>query len=315
MNIHQVELVSVESLVPQTHPYRKLKSLLDFHRIAASVDIPEKETGALGFGTDRLVICCVMQFMEDLSDREMERFIAENTVGKWFCDFRLTEKTPDYSTLCKFRNRVGVEGMQKIFREVRRQLKKKGHMAEVFTFVDSTALVSRMSMWEERDKAIQAGYERFNNEVINKVAKDPEIRIGSKGKDKFWFGFKKHVSVDMQSGMINEVSVTKANVSDSEGVKEILPKSGAVNGDKGYVGAIRDIVARGLHPMIILRNNMKEKNRDKDRWYSSIRAPYERTFSKQNNRTRYRGVAKNQAAECLYAVAYNFRRLLVLSDA
>ncbi|MDR2360076.1 MAG: transposase, partial [Oscillospiraceae bacterium] len=48
------------------------------------------------------------------------------------------------------------------------------------------------------------------------------------------------------------------------------------------------------------------ENRDLDRRLSKLRAPYEGTFSKQNKRVRYRGVAKNQGAEFLYAVAYNF---------
>jgi IS5 family transposase len=64
--------------------------------------------------------------------------------------------------------------------------------------------------------------------------------------------------------------------------------------------------------MAILRDNMKAKNKDLDRWITKIRSPYERTFSEQNQRVRYRGVAKNQAVEFLYAVAYNFRRLPVL---
>jgi IS5 family transposase len=60
---------------------------------------------------------------------------------------------------------------------------------------------------------------------------------------------------------------------------------------------------------------MQEKNRDLDRRLSKLRAPYEGTFSKQNKRVRYRGVVKNQGAEFLYAVAYNFRRLLAISAA
>jgi hypothetical protein len=72
---------------------------------------------------------------------------------------------------------------------------------------------------------------------------------------------------------------------------------------------------RGVHPMVILRDNMQEKTRDLDRWLSKLRAPYEGTFSKQNKRVRYRGVVKNQGAKFLYAVAYNFRRLLAISAA
>ena len=50
---------------------------------------------------------------------------------------------------------------------------------------------------------------KLNNEVIAKYSNDKEARIGSKGKNKFWFGFKKHCSVDMQSGLINKVAVPR----------------------------------------------------------------------------------------------------------
>lgn len=315
MRIGQIEMVSVEDLVPQKHTYRKLKELINFEILTKSIKIEEKELGATGYTTKRLVMCLILQFMENLSDREFERFLAENVAGKWFCNFGLREKTPDYTTFCKFRNKLGLDEIEKIFELTREQLKSKGYMTEIFTFIDATALVSKLAMWKEKDQSIKDGYEKFNNEVIEKYAKDKDVRIGCKGKNNFWIGYKKHVSVDMQSGMINKVKVTKANVPDADGLADVCPAQGAVLGDKGYVGAIETIKEKNCHPMVILKNNMKEKNKDKDRFISGLRAPYEGTFSKQEKRVRYKGVLKNQAAEFLYAIAYNFRRLLVLEVA
>jgi len=313
MKAVQMEMVSVEQLIPEHHTYRKLKQLLDFDRIAKSVKIKASQFGAIGFGKIRLVLCLILQFMEDLSDREFERFISENNAAKWFCGFGLLEKTPDFTTICKFRNLIGTKQMGNLFEEVKRQMQAKNCCSEVFTFVDSTALISKLNLWEERDKAIAAGYEKLNNEVLPEVSADPEAKIGAKNDKKFWYGFKKHVAMDMQSGMITKVAVTPANVADADGAKYVLPKSGAVVGDKGYVGAIREMLRRGLHPMVIKRNNMKDKNADLDRWITKLRCPYERVFSKQNNRVRHKGVDKNQGAEFMHAIAHNFRRLLVLN--
>jgi len=317
MKTSQVEMVSVDSLVTEKHPYRKLKEALDFGRLVGSVDVDESGLGATGYTIGRLVMCLILQFIENLSDRQFQRFMEENVAGKWFCNFGISEETPTYSTICKFRNRLGVDEIEKLFNACREQLKEKGHMAEVFTFVDATALISKLQMWDERDKAISDGYEKFNNEVIEKYAEDKEARIGAKSSTKFWFGFKKFVSVDMGSGMINRVKVTKANINDDneESIKAVLPSHGAVAGDKGLVGAIPTIEENGCHPMVILKNNMKEKNVDKDRFITKLRAPFEGVFSKQNKRVRYKGCLKNQAAEFLYAIAYNFRRLLVLDAA
>ena len=315
MRINQMEMVSVELLVPAAHTYRRLKDLLQFPSIIRAAKVEDTPLGATGFGRARLILCLILQFMEDLSDREFERFIAENNAAKWFCGFSLLETTPDFTTICKFRALVGTKNMSRIFHEVKRQLQTKGHCTEVFTFIDSTALVSKLSLWEERDKAIAEGYEKLNNTVLPGVSADPEAKIGAKSSKKFWYGFKKHIAVDMQSGMINRVAVTPANIADGDGAKHVMPRSGAACADKGYIGALPEMRRRGVYPMVIKRNNMKDKNTDLDRWISKLRAPYEGTFSKQNKRVRYKGVVKNQGAEFLYAIAFNFRRLLTLNPA
>ena len=58
-------------------------------------------------------------------------------------------------------------------------------------------------MWEERDKAIAKKYEEWNNKVVAKVGVDKAARIGCKGKNKFWYGYKRHVSVDMKMEKLN----------------------------------------------------------------------------------------------------------------
>jgi len=58
---------------------------------------------------------------------------------------------------------------------------------------------------------------------------------------------------------------------------------------------------------------MREKNRDLDRWISSIRAPYERVFAMQRKRVRYCGIVKNQFAAFMEALCFNLRRLTVLA--
>ena len=43
----------------------------------------------------------------------------------------------------------------------------------------------------------QQKIDKLNNEVLPKVAVDKQARIGCKGKKKYWYGYKEHVSVDM----------------------------------------------------------------------------------------------------------------------
>ena len=252
--------------------------------------------------------------MEDLSNRELERFLNENNAAKWFCGFSLTDQTPCHTLFTKARDRLGASLLSKIFSNLRTQLKAQGYINEVFSFIDASSLISKANLWKERDKAIEKKYEKLNNEVLPKVAFDKQAKIGCKGKDKYWYGYKKHACVDMQSGLINKVAVTPANVPDAKGYKNVCPNQGATYADKGYCTkeVNREAKRKGCHLRAIKKNNMKDKNKDLDRWISKIRAPYESVFSKQRKRTRYSGVAKNQFAVFMEAICFNLKRLTAL---
>jgi IS5 family transposase len=199
---------------------------------------------------------------------------------------------------------------------LRNQLKTQGYVSEVFTFVDATHLISKATLWKERDKAIEAKLEKLNNQTVTYFAADKDARFGAKSKNKFWFGYKKHVLVDMRSGLINKVAITHANVIDSKGFRNVTPKQGAVYGDKGYCdkNVQRVAKANNLHLCAIKKNNMKGKNFDLDKWYCSLRSPYERVFSNCSKRTRYKGIAKNQFHALLQTIAFNLKRLVVLTE-
>lgn len=311
----QITMISQEQLVSEGHEYRRFKGLFDFKAIEGELKKVEKDANYKGYGVMRTFKCLLLQFMEDLSDRELERYLEDSMAAKWFCEFGLTEKTPDYSIFSKMRKKIGTELLSKIFGIFREQLRSKGYMSEVFTFVDASHLISKARLWEERDEARKKKYDKLNNSVLPEVARDKEARIGCKGKNKFWYGYKKHVSVDIQSGMINKVAVTPANVTDSKGYKHVMPKSGATYADKGYCSSSVKKAARsrGLHLCAIKKNNMKNKNFDLDKYYTKVRAPFERVFSQDNKRARYVGVVKNQFAEFMNAICFNLRRLVVLT--
>ncbi|ODS22656.1 hypothetical protein AB835_13035 [Candidatus Endobugula sertula] len=99
----------------------------------------------------------VLQFIEDLSDREMERYLQENTAGQWFCDLALGEKTPDHSYFGDFRDRLGTKRLMALFSQVRDSVKGMGLIREVSTFVDASQWVSKLTTWDDRDKAIKRG--------------------------------------------------------------------------------------------------------------------------------------------------------------
>lgn len=312
--MNQTEIVNLEDLVTSKHMYRKFNQLWSFDHANQVLSQLESDNNYKGYGLLRLFKCLLLQFMEDVSDRELERFLAENLAAKWFCGFGLSDDTPHFTLFGKLRKKIGTNRLSDIFANLRAQLKSHGVMSEVFTFVDATHLISKANLWDERDKAIQAKYEKLNNETLPKVAHDAQARIGAKSNNKFWYGYKQHTAVDMPSGLIDKVAITPANVTDGAGLEYVCPKGGAIHADKAYCiePAVSIAKANNCHLAAIKKNNMKNKNKDQDRWYSKIRAPYERVFSQRNQRVRYCGVAKNQFAAFMLALCHNLKRLIVL---
>ena len=67
--------------------------------------------------------------------------------------------------------------------------------------------------------------------------RDPEAHSVKKG-NQWYFGYKEHIGVDADSGLVHTVETTSANVHDSNMVVELLQGTEEdVYGDRGYLGA------------------------------------------------------------------------------
>lgn len=307
----------VDELVRQDHPYRKLLKAIDFKKLCEPLRLLfHEDKGRKGYHIESGFASLVLQWMEDVSDRELERFLQENNAGKLFCGFSLLEKTPDHSYFSVLRTKIGTKRLAHLFKEVNRQIKKKGLIANFFNFVDASQIISKVNLWEERDKAIEKKLEKFNNMTAKKVASDTQARIGCKGKEKFWYGYKRNVSVCMKFGFITKVAATPANITDSKALKHICPDQGVVYCDKGYCDKNADHIMKknGCVNRSILKNNMKHKDFERDKRTSKMRMPFERVFSKQAKRARYKGLEKTQFQCFMQAMVHNFKRLITLEE-
>ena len=75
--------INLDELVPADHPYRKLDQLLSFKAISKPYRGLYSAKGRKEKGVEFGLRALVLQFLEDLSDREMERYCQENLAGKW----------------------------------------------------------------------------------------------------------------------------------------------------------------------------------------------------------------------------------------
>lgn len=305
----------VEKIVSCGHELRNAAKVVDFVKIARKFVELRTTVGRRGYGLDVGIKCLFLQFFYDLSDRELESRLRHDMAFRWFCNMSLDEITPDHTFFCRVRQTMGPKRIGQAFKNIMQKAEEKGIVRKVFTFVDSTAVKSKETTWAERDKALAEGEEKLNNKNVGTYSADKDARFGCKGKDKFWYGYKTHVGVDMGSGLIKKVAVTPANVPDQDGMALICPDEGMVIGDKAYClkSAQEAMTARGCHSGAVLKNNMRNKNFDKDRWLTKLRAPFENVFSKWKRRARYRGINKVQMQAFLEAIVFNVKRLITIN--
>lgn len=305
----------LDALVRENHELRKADKAVSFQKISRKYIELKKETGRKGYGVEVGIKCLFLQFYYDLSDRQLEDRLRDDIGFRWFCRMDLNEQTPDHTFFSRIRKALGTKRIGQVFKNIKQKAEEKGVIRKVFTFADASAIKTKETTWAERDKALKDGEEKLNNENVAKYSADKDARFGCKGKNKFWFGYKKHVSADMGSGLIKKVAITPANVPDQDGFKHVCPDEEMVFGDKAYClsPAQKAMKAKRCHSGAIMKNNMRGKNKDKDRWISRVRAPFEGVFSKQQKRTRYRGIAKVQMQAFLEAIAFNVKRLVAIN--
>jgi IS5 family transposase len=304
----------LDAIVEAEHPLRRISTLVSFGSLTYRFKDLESTTGRSGYGLEVGLKSLFLQFYYDLSDRQLEEHLRYNIAAKWFLGFKVDDRTPDHSFFGRIRETLGTKRIHELLRVLNDKAKEKGVMKSLFSFVDASAIRSKETTWKERDKAMAKGEEDLNNENIEKYSSDPDARFGCKGKDKFWYGYKRHASVEMGSGLIECVAVTPANVTDQDGLRFVCPKERVVFGDKAYClkPAQLTMKANGCASAAILKNNMRGKNKDLDRWRCRLRMPFESTFSQLNKKARYRGLAKIQMQAVMEAIAFNVKRLLVI---
>lgn len=304
------DVTFIKTLLKSNDRFTLIEGLINFDAIAQTLTHLYPKNGAPSIEVERSLRILIVQYLQDISDREMEDLLLDSLRTKYFCKYDLEEKVPDHSHLSRFRKRLGVETVQSIFNQINDQLNRIGLIGHVFSFIDGSSIKAKEHLWKERDKAIQEGEKLLNNAVVAKHAKDKEARIGSKGKDNFWFGYKRHVEVDMRHGIILNAHVTPANILDHQAIDPIVPENKIVYMDKGYDTKRVDelLESHGSEPATIRMKNSKKADAKASAYRSKLRMPFESTFSKCSKKTRYRGLEKTMIQVFLESIAHNLKK-------
>ena len=267
---------------------------------------PKGERGRPPKEIETMLRMYLLQVWYSLSDEMLEDSIYDSQSMRRFVGINfLEENVPDATTLLKFRHMVEENGLSKqIFDAIKGVLVKCGRMMKEGTIVDAT-LIDAPSSTKNLKKE-----------------RDPEMKQTKKG-NQWYFGFKSHVGVDAESGLVHSVETTAANVHDVTMTAKLLHgEEKAVYGDSGYLGAEKQEDIKGkideIKWNIALRRSTigklppeeREAAKAIEHKKASIRAKVENPFHIIKNifgfrKTRYRGIAKNHSLLYMLYVSAN----------
>ena len=201
---------------------------------------------------------------------------------------------------------------EQFFALVVKTLTDRGLILKKGTIVDST-IIEAPSSTKNKEKQ-----------------RDPDAHSVKKGSD-WYFGYKAHVGVDKDSGIVHTLEVTGANEHDVSMTSKLLTgEEEVVYGDSGYLGAEKreDAVTKNKQgkkirykvnrrPSQYKKNSKRSQAQMKRREHekSSVRAKVEHVFAVvkgqlRYRKTRYRGLRKQTAKlNMLFALAN-----LILAD-
>jgi len=252
-----------------------------------------------------------------LSDPELEEALSDRLSFRRFVGLSLEEEVPDHSTLSRFRKQLAEHGLgAKVLAEVNRQLERRGLMVKRGTLIDASLVQAAVN--PPRDESSTPGE---GSEL------DPDAdwthRKGSGGSH---FGYKAHLAVEQDSGLVRKALLTSAKVNDSEVADELIcGDEQMVYADKAYDSALRrELLAQlGIGDGIMRRarwGTARHPDPDlaaRNARLSPIRSAVERSFAAMKQwygyrRVRYRGLARNALQLHLMCIAMNLRRALVL---
>lgn len=271
------------------------------------------ERGNKPFPLELMLRIFILQNLYDLADEKAVAEVIDSRAFSEFCGVDSSNQVPNGDTLGRFRNLLIQNGIQEqLFGQVVELLTQRGLILKKGTIVDSTIIEAPSSTKNKEKK------------------RDPDAHQAKKGNT-WHFGYKAHIGVDRDSGLVHTIKATAANVSDvSETAYLLHGEEETCHADAGYIGAekrdeaiIRNKAGKRIKYEIMRRPSQikklsksgQYKAKKREHKKSSIRVKVEHVFGVVKGqlkfkKTRYRGLRKQAAKfNIMFALAN-----LILAD-
>ncbi|MFC2949120.1 transposase, partial [Virgibacillus sediminis] len=173
---NELEMVTIEELVPEDHLLRKIDQYIDFSFIPEKVrPLYSEDNGRPSL--DPLVLFKMMfigYFYGIRSERELERQIQTNVAYRWFLGLNLTDRVPHHSTISWNRRTrfKDTDIFQEVFDEIVLQAMNHRMVSGRVLFTDSTHLKANANKKKFSKQEVSVETADYINELNEAVSQD-----------------------------------------------------------------------------------------------------------------------------------------------
>jgi len=234
----------LETLAKHKDPLEKLDKVIDWSLFRPILDRRLKKDRKSNAGRppyDALLMLklIILQSLYGLSDAQAEFQILDRYTFKRFLGIKSESDIPDEKTIWLFKERLGNEGVKRIFRKFSSEMDKAGFSAKKGSIVDATFVdAPKQRNSHDENELIKNGVvpEEWND--AKRRQKDTDARWTKKNNETH-FGYKNNVCVDAKRKLVRFYTVTPASVHDSQAFPEMAEtfkknSSKSVYGDSAY---------------------------------------------------------------------------------
>jgi len=267
------------------------------------------------------------------SDPELEIQINDRLSFKAFIGLPFREPSPDHSIICRFRERIGKDTLERIHHELLEQFSALGFSLESGMAVDARVIrsasrpVSTNNLDALREKKDRTKMRKKTQRAM-RFQRDCDSTWTVKNKQPV-FGMKEHACVDVESGLVLSTCVSRASEHDTTYFSYVVTKGihgkglpETVYADKGYCGkANREFLSmNGIGDGIMRKNQINaslgQTEIHRNKTIARVRYKIEQYFGLTHKyhgagKARFTTLLKENWDHLCGAMAFNIKRVVL----
>ena len=330
-----------QEIIPSDNFWRRVDELVDWNTWEKRLSklYKNQHGGNTNWPPTMMLKILLLQRVYNASDRKTEELCTQNIYIKYFLGLEIQEKSPDYSSINKFRNLVlkkyGIEFYEQLMESILVALSDKGLKFTGTYAVDSSITEADVNTWKDKERVAEGSKERDEDASWTAKSRPNKSNDNSKSsRTKYYFGYKTHLIGDINNHMITGIIPDTAKHHDNNYIEKLVRKTqkkrtiSKLTADAGYDDAFSiNLFERemGITTAIRIRKNrtnqidyenegfwMAYKEDPERQDLLKERGKIERFFAdmKRNHgleRCRYLGKEKFEMQSYLTAIVYNLK--------